>query len=76
MQRQFGLYKQSKLRGTQCKGRNCAVKSIQHSWAGQYKHDVQYDFKFTSVYSYAYNSVPSTRHFGLHKESKLRGTRR
>ena len=49
--RHFGSYKESKLRETRLKGRNSAVKSSQLSWAGQYKMCVQYDFKFTSVYS-------------------------
>ena len=49
--RHFGLYKESKLRETQCKGRYSSVKSIQLSWAGQYKKCVQSDFKFTSEYS-------------------------
>ena len=50
MTRRFGLYKQSKLRGTQRKGRYSAVMSSQLSWTGQYKNCVQYDFKFTSEY--------------------------
>ena len=50
----FGSYMPVKLRGTQHKGRNSAVKSSQLSWAGQYKKFVQYDFKFTSVPSYSY----------------------
>ena len=49
--RYFGSHKQSKLRGTQCKGRNSVVKSSQVSWAGQYKKCVQHDFKFSSEYS-------------------------
>ena len=49
--RYFGVYKQSKLRGTQRKSRYNVVKSSQLSWAGQYKKCVQYDFKFTSEYS-------------------------
>ena len=40
-----------KLRGTQYKGRNSAVKFSQLSWAIQYKKCEQYDFKFTSIYS-------------------------
>ena len=47
----FGSYKQSKLRGTWLKGQNSLVKSSKLSWAGQYKKYVQYNFKFTSVYS-------------------------
>ena len=43
--RHFGSYKESKLRGTQRKGRYSAVKSSQLSWARQYKKGVQYDFK-------------------------------
>ena len=46
-----GLYKQSKLRGTQRKGRNRAVKSGQSKQCVQYKKCVQYDFRFTSEYS-------------------------
>ena len=46
--RHFSLYKESKLRGLQCKCRYGAVKSSQLSCAGQYKKCVQYDFKFTS----------------------------
>ena len=34
--RHFGSYKESKLRGTQRKGRYSAVTSSQRSWAGQY----------------------------------------
>ena len=49
--RHFGLYKESKLRGLQRKGRYSGVKSSQHSWAGQSKKCVQYDFQFTSEYS-------------------------
>ena len=47
-----GSYKQSKLKITRLKGRYSAVLSSQLSWAWeQYKKCVQYDFKFTSVYS-------------------------
>ena len=35
--RHFGSYKSGKLRGKGHKGQNSAVKSIQLSWAGQYK---------------------------------------
>ena len=50
--RHFGLYQPGYvLRDTQYKGRNSAVKSSQLSWTGQYKMGVQYDFKFTPVYS-------------------------
>ena len=56
----FGLYKQSKLRRTRRKGRNSAVKSSQLSWAGQNKKCVEYDFKFTSVYSELLKDVQCT----------------
>ena len=49
--RYFDSYKLGKLRGTRHIGRNSAVKSSQLSRAGQYKKSVQYDFKFTPVYS-------------------------
>ena len=49
--RHFVSYNRGKLGGTRHKGRNSAVKSIQSSWTGQYEKCVQYDFKFTSVYS-------------------------
>ena len=38
--RHFGSYKQSKIRGTQLKGRYSAVKFSQLSWEGQYKQCV------------------------------------
>ena len=49
--RHFGSYQESKLSVARRKGRYSAVKSSQHSWAGQYKKCVQYDFLFTSEYS-------------------------
>ena len=59
--RHFGLYKESKLRGTQRKGGYNALKSSQHSWAGQCKKCVQYEFKFTSEHSDRYETPKSTR---------------
>ena len=56
--RHFGSYEPGKLRGTPHKGRNSAVKSSQLSWAGQHKKCVQYDFKFTSVYSAQVPTLP------------------
>ena len=51
MSRHFGSDMPGKLRGTRHKGRNSAVQSRHLSWAGQCKKCVQYDFKFTPVYS-------------------------
>ena len=45
------LEKKGKLRRTRYKGRNSTVHSIQLTWTGQYKKCVQYDFRFTSIYS-------------------------
>ena len=48
----FGSYKPGKLRETtRHKGRNSAIESSQLSWVELYKKCVQYDFKFTTVYS-------------------------
>ena len=43
--------KKGKLRGRRHKGRNSAVQCSKLSWTGQYNKCVQYDFRFTPVYS-------------------------
>ena len=51
------MYTQSKLKGTQRKGRYYEVKSSELSWAGQYKKYLQYDLRFTLECSDIYYSV-------------------
>ena len=50
----LGSYKLGKPRSTLPKGRHSAAESSQLRRAGQYKRYVQYNFKFTSVYSDIY----------------------
>ena len=49
--RHYGSYKPGKLRGTRQKGRKIAVKSSQLGWEEQYRKCVQYNIKFTPVYT-------------------------
>ena len=66
----FGLYKESKLRGTQRKSLciQHAVKSSQLIWTGQYKKCVQYNFKFPPVYSDTESiTISGTHYVQVHK---------
>ena len=49
--RHVGSYNMGKLRGLRHKGRISAAQSSYSKWTGQYKKCVQYDLKFTSIYT-------------------------